>query len=80
MVYDSLPLDKVIDVMEWIEHRVRAACMDAGGSISHHHGVGKKRKRFMARTVSDLHSKMLKGVKEEIDPKNIFGINNIHYT
>ena len=72
-------MDKVIDVYEGIEHKCREACLENGGSISHHHGVGKLRKRFMERTVSDLHMKMLEGFKNEIDPKNIFAINNTIY-
>ena len=53
--------------------------MQCGGCISHHHGVGKLRKRFMEKTVSPLNNTMIKGVKEALDPNNVFGINNTIY-
>jgi len=78
-MYESIPLDKVITVYEGIEHKCRKICIENGGSISHHHGVGKLRKRFMEQSVSPLNMKMLEGFKNAIDPKNIFGINNTIY-
>ena len=43
-------MEKVCDVYEDIEHRSREATLAYGGSISHHHGIGKLRKRFMDQT------------------------------
>jgi len=48
----------------------------AGGCISHHHGVGKIRKKFMERTVSTNAIEWQQTLKEKIDPTNIFAINN----
>lgn len=45
--YYNLPLGKVVDIYEDIENVSRAAVFKNGGSISHHHGVGKLRKRFL---------------------------------
>ncbi|MBT7900747.1 MAG: oxidase, partial [Candidatus Marinimicrobia bacterium] len=59
-----------------IEHKIRQSIMDNGGSISHHHGVGKLRKDFMKDTLSDSSIDMIKNVKDSIDPNNIFGIKN----
>jgi alkyldihydroxyacetonephosphate synthase len=53
--------------------------MQYGGSISHHHGVGKLRKRFMEKSVSPVHMDVMKGLKAAIDPKNIFAANNTIY-
>lgn len=50
-----------------------------GGSISHHHGVGKLRKRFMEKSVSPVHMEVMKGLKASVDPKNIFAANNTIY-
>lgn len=48
----------------------------SGGSLSHHHGIGKKlRKRYEA-TMNGVEIKMLKAIKKEIDPKNIFAVAN----
>lgn len=51
--------------------------MKNGGCISHHHGVGKLRKRFLKNSVGDLGVKMIKSVKDSVDPKNIFGNGNL---
>lgn len=77
--YHDLPMDKVVDIYEDIEHRSREVVMQYGGSISHHHGVGKLRKRFMEKSVSDINMQMFDGVKNKVDPKNIFACNNTFY-
>jgi alkyldihydroxyacetonephosphate synthase len=59
-----------------IEHSLRQTIIDAGGSISHHHGVGKLRKDFMGQTVSQAGIDLLKQIKQANDPQNIFGIRN----
>lgn len=59
-----------------IEHSLRQAIMNAGGSISHHHGVGKIRKDFMQQTLSPASIQLLKEVKKANDPQNVFGIRN----
>lgn len=51
--------------------------MKLGGCISHHHGVGKLRKKFMPRSVGPLGIDILKGVKQTIDPTNIFATGNL---
>jgi len=59
-----------------IEHSLRQAIIDHGGSISHHHGVGKLRKDFMKDTLSPDSIEFLKRVKKCVDPQNIFGARN----
>ncbi len=59
-----------------IEHSLRETIIAHGGSISHHHGVGKLRKDFMADTVSPTTVELLKAIKQADDPDNIFGIRN----
>jgi alkyldihydroxyacetonephosphate synthase len=59
-----------------IEHSLRKVILENGGSISHHHGVGKLRKDFMNDTLSADGIEMLKEVKRSIDPNNTFGIRN----
>ena len=59
-----------------IEHQIRQSIMDNGGSISHHHGVGKLRKDFMKNTLSESSIDLIKNMKKSIDPDNIFGIKN----
>lgn len=64
------------DIFGGIEHQIRQSIMDNGGSISHHHGVGKLRKDFMQGTLSGSSIEMIKKIKESLDPNNIFGIKN----
>ena len=58
------------------EKKIRQAIMDAGGSISHHHGVGKLRKEFLDRAISPTTAAVVREVKESVDPQNIFGVRN----
>ena len=69
-----------IDIFHSIEHSMREAIIENGGSISHHHGVGKLRKDFMTDTISPASIELLKQIKHSHDPNNIFGIrNNVFY-
>ena len=51
--------------------------MKYGGCISHHHGVGKLRKKFLPRSIGDTGIQLLKGVKNTVDPNNIFATGNL---
>lgn len=77
--YYNYPMDKVVAIYEDIENDSRAAVFKNGGSISHHHGVGKLRKRFIDDTHNPLNATMIKSLKQSIDPKNIFAVNNTLY-
>ena len=59
-----------------IEHKIRECFIKYGGSISHHHGVGKLRKDFMPETISPGSIDVIQGIKKSQDPNNIFGISN----
>jgi len=60
-----------------IEHGAREEILACGGSLSHHHGVGKLRKEWMEQTISATGINMLKGIKGAVDPKNIFANGNL---
>jgi len=60
-----------------IEDRARECVMKHGGSISHHHGVGKIRKQFMDQAVGSVGKAMIKGLKTTVDPRNIFSNGNL---
>lgn len=73
-------IKKPEDVYAKIEKEIRRVILEKGGSLSHHHGVGKLRKGFLKNVYSPTAIKMVKGMKNELDPKNIFGVkNNIFY-
>ncbi len=65
-----------IEIFTEMEHAMRDAIMENGGSISHHHGVGKLRKDFMKGTISTTSIELIKQIKASHDPKNIFGVRN----
>lgn len=69
-------IDNAEELFGNIEHQIRQSIMDNGGSISHHHGVGKLRKDFIKYTLSDSSINVIKDMKTSLDPKNIFGIKN----
>jgi alkyldihydroxyacetonephosphate synthase len=64
------------EILGEIEHDLRGTIMKHGGSISHHHGVGKIRSDFLKDAVSPNTIAMVKAMKESNDPQNIFGIRN----
>lgn len=74
--YYGLPIEKVVQIYEGVEDEGRDEIMKNGGSISHHHGVGKIRKRFMKKTMSPMGLEFLQKLKDSFDPQNIFAINN----
>jgi len=51
--------------------------MKCGGSISHHHGVGKLRKKFLENSIGGTGVDILKGLKKSVDPTNVFGNGNL---
>ena len=59
-----------------IERELRRTILDAGGSLSHHHGIGKLRQEFMPRALSAAGIELLRSVKAANDPQNIFGVGN----
>src|SRR5207244_2424882 len=74
--YTGLSTEKVVKIYEAVEDECRDEILKNGGSISHHHGVGKIRKRYVKRMIAPLGIEILKRVKEIVDPKNIMAVNN----
>ena len=60
-----------------IEEEARDEILANGGSLSHHHGIGKLRKKWVPETLSATGVAMIQGVKSRVDPKNIFANNNV---
>ncbi|KAK8390152.1 hypothetical protein O3P69_013013 [Scylla paramamosain] len=70
-------LSDPVHVYEEIEGNARNEILACGGSISHHHGVGKVRRQWMNQTVSAPGLGALRAVKEYFDPENIFANGNL---
>ncbi|GJQ82270.1 hypothetical protein Trydic_g19468 [Trypoxylus dichotomus] len=74
--YSKLREDPVT-VYESIEEKARDEIIASGGSISHHHGVGKVRRKWYAKTVSNVGVALFNATKRELDPQNIFATGNM---
>ena len=59
-----------------VEDIARQEILRCGGSLSHHHGVGKLRQHFMDQVMSPAAIQMQNALKNAIDPQNIFGTGN----
>ncbi|XP_042894263.1 alkyldihydroxyacetonephosphate synthase, peroxisomal-like [Penaeus japonicus] len=70
-------LSDPVHVYEEIEGNARNEILACGGSISHHHGVGKVRRQWMNQTISEPSLGALKAVKDYFDPDNIFANGNL---
>ncbi|EAT40481.1 AAEL007793-PA [Aedes aegypti] len=63
--------------MKTIEEGARDEILASGGTLSHHHGVGKKRSKWYPASVSQVGVSVLRAIKKELDPKNIFAAGNL---
>jgi len=69
-----------------IEHYQRCvdaalqACLAEGGSISHHHGIGRGKQNWMKEEHGQAGWELLRTLKQAIDPENIFnpGVMDYH--
>lgn len=66
-----------VHAFETIEQMARDTVIQCGGSLSHHHGIGKLRKNWMSQTVGESGMDVLKMMKMGLDPKNVLGSRNL---
>lgn len=66
-----------MEVYEHIETCAREEILSNGGSISHHHGIGKLRSKWYPQSVSEVGVNLFKAAKKELDPSNIFATGNL---
>jgi alkyldihydroxyacetonephosphate synthase len=70
-------LSDPVKIYNEIESAARDEIIANGGSLSHHHGIGKIRRRWMQQTIGDQGIGMINAVKTYIDPTNVFASGNI---
>jgi alkyldihydroxyacetonephosphate synthase len=63
-------------VYEQIEMAAREEILKWGGSLSHHHGIGKIRQHFLKNICSETVLNWNQQTKRALDPQNIFGSAN----
>ncbi|XP_065340541.1 alkyldihydroxyacetonephosphate synthase, peroxisomal [Cloeon dipterum] len=64
-------------VYEEIEEAARNEILASGGSLSHHHGIGKVRKKWYRQQVSSQGVHLFRAIKHKLDPTNIFASGNL---
>lgn len=65
------------ETFEEITDILRAAVKVAGGSLSHHHGIGKKSSKNYVGAVSRVGADMFHAIKARLDPNNVFDAGNL---
>ena len=65
-----LPPDEVESTYVALWDAGQRAVLAAGGNLSHHHGVGLNRGRFMAEALGPAHQ-MVVSIKSALDPNGI---------
>nr|BFE81427.1 hypothetical protein GCM10020093_040280 [Planobispora longispora] len=56
---------------EAAKRSVNEAIVAAGGTISHHHGVGRDHRDAYAAEIGELGVEILRGIKERLDPEGV---------
>ncbi|XP_012231162.1 alkylglycerone-phosphate synthase isoform X2 [Linepithema humile] len=77
MAISCIGLEKPVETYEAIEHAAREEILASGGSLSHHHGVGKIRASFYPEAVGEVGVSLYQATKAHLDPYNIFAAGNI---
>ena len=54
-----------------IKDAASRAIVECGGTITHHHAVGRDHKPYLENEIGDVGARMLRAVKRELDPENI---------
>jgi len=78
--YIAIPFQGLKDpvhIFSELEHSAREEILNCGGSISHHHGVGKHRISFMPQTIGQTGIEVLRAIKKSLDPNNVFCSGNL---
>ncbi|CAN0501314.1 unnamed protein product, partial [Ectocarpus sp. 12 AP-2014] len=65
-----------VGVFSGLEEAARDEILLAGGSLSHHHGIGKSRAGFASRVSSPVMTDLVLGMKRALDPHNVLGARN----
>lgn len=59
-----------------VEHAAREAILQSGGTLSHHHGIGKIRRELLPAIMGDTSLALNQAIKQQLDPDNILVCGN----
>lgn len=71
-------LQTTFKTFQKIRTLIMKTIVDAGGSISHHHGIGKKCREKYIDSLSPLELRVFQATKRTLDPNNIFANGNLY--
>ena len=75
--YGGMSMSQAVHAYEELETIARDEILSSGGSLSHHHGVGKIRKRWMKSVLAPSAFRVLEAIKQTVDPQNIMANRNL---
>jgi alkyldihydroxyacetonephosphate synthase len=69
-------VERPSEVFAELERAARDEILRSGGSLSHHHGVGKLRREFLPRVFAPAALAWRRRLAESIDPERVLGAGN----
>jgi alkyldihydroxyacetonephosphate synthase len=75
--YYHAGVERPSEVYAELENAAREEILRSGGALSHHHGVGKHRQSFLPQIMSAASLSWIAGLKQAVDPHNVFGAGNL---
>ncbi|XP_055585235.1 alkyldihydroxyacetonephosphate synthase-like [Uranotaenia lowii] len=69
--------EQAVQLYEEIEDEARDEVLACGGTLSHHHGIGKTRSKWYPASVSQVGVQLFRAIKKELDPGNTFAVGNL---
>jgi len=75
--YGTMNIMEAVRVFEELETIARDEILASGGSLSHHHGVGKNRRRCLPTVLTSNAIQVLRSIKSTIDPNNNMAAGNL---
>jgi alkyldihydroxyacetonephosphate synthase len=69
-------VERASEVYAELERAARDEILRSGGSLSHHHGVGKLRREFLSRVFSPAALAWRSRLARSVDPDDLFGAGN----
>lgn len=66
-----------LEIFEELAQMLKDVIKENGGTLSHHHGIGKKNASRYGAAISEVGVNVFKAVKKEVDPNNIFAVGNL---
>jgi alkyldihydroxyacetonephosphate synthase len=77
LAFNYTGVSNPIAAFDEIEGSAREEILASGGSLSHHHGVGKLRRHWLPGALGPVAMDLLRAAKTSVDPHNIFGSRNL---